>query len=77
MKVTFCVRGVLSPLLSNLVLDGLSHVPISELRASRGVLTVAQKSADGIVGHDVGKASEALQRRKVEQRIGRAGNERE
>jgi hypothetical protein len=36
---------------------------------------VAQKSADGIVGQDVGKASEALQRRKVEQRIGRAGND--
>ena len=36
---------------------------------------MAQKSADGIVGQDVGKASEALQRRKAEQQIGRAGNE--
>jgi len=35
-----------------------------KLRAPRGALTVAQKSADGIVGQDVGKASEALQRRK-------------
>ena len=54
---------------------GLRHVPISELRAPRGALTVAQKSADGIVGQDVGKASEALQSRKAEQQIGRAGNE--
>ena len=53
---------------------GLRHVPISELRAPRGALTVAQKSADGIVGQDVGKASEALQRRKAEKQIGRAGN---
>ena len=36
---------------------------------------MAQESADGIVGQDVGKASEALQRRKAEQRIGRAGND--
>src|SRR5437762_14085914 len=53
----------------------LRHVPISELRAPRGALTVAQESADGIVGQDVGKASEALQCRKAEQRIGRAGND--
>ena len=32
------------------------------LRPSEGGLTAAQKSAEGIVGHDVGKASEALQR---------------
>ena len=36
---------------------------------------MAQKSADGIVGQDVGKASEALQRRKAEQQIDRAGND--
>ena len=54
---------------------GLCHVPISELSAPRGVLTVAQKSADGIVGQAVGKASEALQSRKAEQQIGRAGND--
>ncbi len=33
-----------------------------------------QKSAEGIVTRAVGKASEALQGRKAEQRIGRAGN---
>ena len=31
------------------------------LRPSRGGLTAAQKSAEGVVGHDVGKAREALQ----------------
>ena len=30
------------------------------LRLSKGGLTAGQKSAEGIVGHDVGKASEAL-----------------
>ena len=54
---------------------GLRHVPISELRTPRGALTVAQESAAGIVGQNVGKASEALQGRKTEQRIGRAGND--
>ena len=36
------------------------------LRLSKGGLTAEQKSAEGIVGHDVGKASEALRNRKVE-----------
>ena len=54
---------------------GLRRVPISELREPRGDLTAAQESADGVVGQAVGKASEALQGRKAEQRIGRAGNE--
>ena len=45
------------------------------LRPSNGGLTAVQKSAEGVVGHDVGKASEALQSRKAEQRIGRAGND--
>jgi hypothetical protein len=45
------------------------------LRPSGGGLTAAQKSADGIVGPDVGEAREALQRRKAEQQLGRAGNE--
>ena len=54
---------------------GLRRVPNSELRAPRGDLTAAQESADGIVGQAVGKASEALQGRKAEQRIGRAGND--
>ena len=54
---------------------GLRRVPISELRAPRGDLTAAQESAEGVVGHAVGKASEALHGRKAEQRIGRAGND--
>jgi hypothetical protein len=33
----------------------------------RFILTVSQKSAEGKVGHAVGKAIEALQSRKVEQ----------
>src|SRR5580700_7725432 len=39
------------------------------------ILTMSQKSAEGKVGHAVGKASEALQCRKAEQQIGRAGND--
>jgi hypothetical protein len=45
------------------------------LGVPQGALTVAQKSADGVVGHDVGTANEALRRRKVEKRIGQ-GRER-
>jgi hypothetical protein len=33
---------------------------LRRLRLSKGGLTAAQKSAEGILGHDVGKASEAL-----------------
>jgi len=40
---------------------GLRHVPSSELREPQGDLTAAQESAEGIVGHAVGKATEALQ----------------
>ena len=54
---------------------GLRRVPSSELGKPRGDPTAAQKSADGIVGQAVGKASEALQGRKAEQQIGRAGND--
>jgi hypothetical protein len=54
---------------------GLRRVPISELRKPRGDLIAAQESADGIVGQAVGKASEALQGRKAEHQIGRAGND--
>jgi len=45
------------------------------LSAPKGNLTAGQKSAEGILGHVVGKASEALQSRKAEQQIGRAGND--
>ena len=44
------------------------------LRRPRGNLTARQKSAEGVVDHVVGKALEALQSRKAEQQIGRAGN---
>jgi hypothetical protein len=44
------------------------------LRLSKGGLTAGQKSAEGILGHDVGKASEALRMPKAEQWIGQAGN---
>src|ERR1700681_3810398 len=44
------------------------------LRRPRGNLTARQKSAEGVVCHVVGKAIEALQGRKAEQQIGRAGN---
>jgi hypothetical protein len=48
--------------------------PQRRLRRSRGHLTAGQKSAEGVLGQAVGKASEALQSRKAEQQIGRAGN---
>ena len=41
----------------------------------RFIRTVSQKSAEGKVGHAVGKASEALQGRKAEKQIGHAGND--
>jgi hypothetical protein len=44
------------------------------LRMPRDILTARQKSAEGVVSHVVGKASETLQCRKVEKQIGRAGN---
>jgi len=41
----------------------------------RFISTLSQKSAEGIVGHAVGEAIEALQSRKAEQQIGQAGND--
>src|SRR4029077_10717596 len=49
-------------------------VSLRRLREPRGNLTAGQKSAEGVVDHVVGETSEALQYRKVEQQIGRAGN---
>ena len=49
--------------------------PGNGLRLPGGTLIAGQKSAEGILGHDVGKASEALQCRKAEQWIGQAGND--
>jgi hypothetical protein len=55
------------------------------LRLSKGGLTAEQKSAEGILGHDVGKASEALRKpkggamdrpnreRRLKARTGRSG----
>ncbi len=44
----------------------LLHVVDTRLKRERFFLSVQQKSAEGIVGHVVGKANEALQRRKAE-----------
>jgi len=44
----------------------ICSVSLRRLRAPRGGLTAGQKSAEGVVGHVVGKAIEALRRRKVE-----------
>src|SRR5260370_40219251 len=41
-------------------------VSLRRLRLSKGSLTAGQKSAEGILGHVVGKASEALRCRKAE-----------
>ena len=38
----------------------ICSVSLRRLRWPKGGLTAEQKSAEGIVGHDVGKASEAL-----------------
>jgi hypothetical protein len=44
----------------------ICFVSLRRLRLPRGILTAGQKSAEGILDHDVGKASEALQSRKAE-----------
>src|SRR6201992_3008101 len=41
-------------------------VSLRRLRLSKGSLTAGQKSAEGIISHVVGKASEALRCRKAE-----------
>jgi hypothetical protein len=41
-------------------------VSLRRLREPKGNLTAGQKSAEGVVDHVVGEASEALQHRKVE-----------
>ena len=52
----------------------ICSVPRERLSVPRGTLTAVQKSADGILGPDVGKASEALQSERRSQQIGQAGN---
>src|SRR6266446_4082059 len=44
----------------------ICSVSLQRLRLSKGGLTAGQKSAEGILGHVVGEASEALQCRKAE-----------
>src|SRR5260370_35493682 len=44
----------------------ICSVSLRRLRMPRGILTAGQKSAEGVLGHVVGKASEALRRRKPE-----------
>src|SRR6478736_4062907 len=44
----------------------ICSVSFRRLRVPRGGLIAGQKSAEGVLGHAVGKASEALRRRKVE-----------
>ena len=44
------------------------------LRMPRGILTAGQKSAEGVLGDVVGKASEALHTERRSQQIGLAGN---
>ena len=48
---------------------------LRRLRMPRGILTAGQKSAEGILGHVVGEASEALQTERWSQQIGRTGND--
>src|SRR5262245_50506048 len=52
----------------------ICSVSLRRLRMPEGILTAKQKSAEGVVGHVVGKASEALQTERWRQQIGRAGN---
>src|SRR5260370_42272018 len=42
----------------------ICSVSLRRLRLPKGELTAGQKSAEGVVGHDVGKASEALRKPK-------------
>src|SRR6266853_255025 len=49
-------------------------VSLRRLRMPQGILTAGQKSAEGVLGYVVGKASEALHAERRSQQIGRAGN---
>ena len=67
--------GGCAPKATELTPGDLPRVASGRLRRPKGCLTARQKSAEGILGQAVGKAIEALQGRKAEQRIGRAGND--
>ena len=56
-----CRSGGAAAKVIDLTWGGLRHVPFSELGKPQGDPTVLQESAEGIVGHAVGEASEALQ----------------
>src|SRR6266404_5126548 len=47
-------------------------VSLRRLRMPQGILTAGQKSAEGVLGYVVGKASEALHAERRSQQIGRA-----
>ena len=52
----------------------ICFVPRKRLSLPQGRLTAEQKSAEGVVGLAVGKASEALRSERWSQQIGQAGN---
>src|SRR3982074_3535211 len=52
----------------------ICSVSLRRLSMPQGILTAGQKSAEGVVGRVVGKASEALRTERWRQQIGRAGN---
>jgi len=56
-----CRSGRCAAKAIELTWGGLRRVPSLELRKPQGDPIAAQESAEGIVGHDVGKAIEALQ----------------
>ena len=53
----------------------ICFVPRKRLSLPQGRLTAEQKSAEGVVGLVVGKASEALRSERWSEQIGQAGNE--
>ena len=56
------------------LLQEICSVSLRRLSVPQGILTAGQKSAEGVVGRVVGKASEALRTERWRQQIGRAGN---
>ena len=52
----------------------ICSVSLRRLRWPKGDLSAEQKSAEGILGYAVGKASEALNAERRRQQIGQAGN---
>ena len=52
----------------------ICFVPRKRLSLPQGRLTAEQKSAEGVVGLVVGKASEALRSERWSEQIGQAGN---